>query len=190
LYACKAAAFGVLTGIVTVFDIEFGLENGTTYNSFVIHGDKVALVDSSHEKFRDQYWAALSKIIDPSKIDYLIVSHTEPDHSGLTYDLLEKNPDVTIVGTKVALQFLENLAHRPFKRLQVKSGDSLDLGKGHILDFINAPNLHWPDTIFTYDRASQVLFTCDAFGMHYCSSETLDEDLTTLLPHFRFIMIA
>jgi len=168
------------------FDIEFGLENGTTYNSFVIHGDKVALVDSSHEKFRDQYWAALSKIIDPSKIDYLIVSHTEPDHSGLTYDLLEKNPDVTIVGTKVALQFLENLAHRPFKRLQVKSGDSLDLGKGHILDFINAPNLHWPDTMFTYDRASQVLFTCDAFGMHYCSSETLDEDLTTLLPHFRF----
>ncbi|MDC0831833.1 diflavin flavoprotein [Geitlerinema sp. CS-897] len=168
------------------FDIEFGLQNGTTYNSFLVRGDKIALVDTSHEKFRQLYLDTLKGEIDPANIDYLVISHTEPDHSGLVRDVLELAPNATVVGAKVAIQFLENLIHRPFDRLVVKNGDTLDLGNGHVLEFVNAPNLHWPDTIFSYDRHTQVMFTCDAFGMHYCSDATYDEDLHKIEPDFRF----
>lgn len=168
------------------FDIEFGLQNGTTYNSFLIRGDKVALVDTSHAKFRQLYLDTLKGAIDPAEIDYLVVSHTEPDHSGLVADLLALNPKITVVASKVAIQFLENLIHQPFSKLLVKSGESLDLGQGHVLEFLNAPNLHWPDTIFTYDHGTQTLYTCDAFGMHYCSDDLFDEDLGAIEPDFRF----
>ncbi|MGF1457829.1 MAG: diflavin flavoprotein [Leptolyngbyaceae cyanobacterium] len=168
------------------FDIEFGLQNGTTYNSFIIRGEKTALVDTSHAKFRDLYLDALKAQIDPAELDYIVISHTEPDHSGLVRDVLTLAPKATVVGAKVALQFLDDLVHQPFERLQVKSGEQLDLGNGHVLEFVNAPNLHWPDTIFTYDHQSQVLFTCDAFGLHYCSDAVYDEDLAAISPDFRF----
>ena len=168
------------------FDIEFGLQNGTTYNSFLIRGEKIALVDTSHEKFRQLYLDTLKGLIDPTTIDYLIISHTEPDHSGLVRDVLQLAPQVTVVGAKVAIQFLEDLVHQPFKRLVVKNGDQLDLGKGHVLEFVNAPNLHWPDTIFSYDAGTQVIFTCDAFGLHYCSERTFDEDLGAIEADYRF----
>ena len=168
------------------FDIEFGLQNGTTYNSYLIQADKVALVDSSHEKFRQQYLDLLTGLIDPTQIDYLIVSHTEPDHSGLVKDILQLAPNITVVATKVALQFLDNFVHQPFERIQVKSGDRLDLGQGHNLEFVSAPNLHWPDTMLTYDPATQTLFTCDVFGMHYCSDALFDEDLGKLEPDYQF----
>ena len=168
------------------FDIEFGLQNGTTYNSFLIQGEKIALVDTSHEKFRQLYLDTLAGLIDPSKLDYLIVSHTEPDHSGLVKDILELAPNVTVVGSKVAIQFLENWLHQPFQKQIVKGGDTLDLGNGHVLEFLIAPNLHWPDTIFTYDGKTQVLYTCDAFGMHYCDDHTFDEDLELLEEDFKY----
>jgi flavorubredoxin/flavin reductase (DIM6/NTAB) family NADH-FMN oxidoreductase RutF len=168
------------------FDIEFGLQNGTTYNSFLIRGEKTALVDTSHEKFRQLYLDTLKGQINPAEIDYLIISHTEPDHSGLVKDVLQLAPQVTVVGSKVAIQFLEDFVHQPFERLIVKNGDKLDLGNGHVLEFVNAPNLHWPDTIFTYDAGTQVMFTCDAFGLHYCSDSTFDEDLRAIEPDYRF----
>jgi flavorubredoxin/flavin reductase (DIM6/NTAB) family NADH-FMN oxidoreductase RutF len=168
------------------FDIEFGLQNGTTYNSYIIRGEKVALVDTSHAKFRQLYLDALTGLIDPKEIDYLIISHTEPDHSGLVKDVLALAPQATVVGAKVAIKFLEDLVHQPFKQQLVKSGDTLDLGNGHVIEFVNAPNLHWPDTIFSYDRGTQILYTCDAFGMHYCSDSTYDEDLAAIEPDYRF----
>lgn len=168
------------------FDIEFGLQNGTTYNSFLIRGEKTALVDTSHEKFRQLYLNTLKGLINPTEIDYLIISHTEPDHSGLVKDVLQLAPQVTVVGSKVAIQFLEDMVHQPFNRLIVKNGDKLDLGNSHILEFVNAPNLHWPDTIFSYDAGTQVIFTCDAFGLHYCSDSTFDEDLSVIEPDYRF----
>lgn len=168
------------------FDIEFGLQNGTTYNSYVIKGEKNALVDTSHAKFKDLYFAELEKVIDPQTIDYLIISHTEPDHSGLAKDLLAIAPDITVVASKVAIQFLEGFVHQDFKRQIVKNGDQLDIGNGHIFEFINAPNLHWPDTIFSYDHGTNTLFTCDAFGLHYCSADLYDEDLKAISPDYRF----
>ena len=168
------------------FDIEFGLQNGTTYNSFLIRGEKTALVDTSHEKFRQLYLDILKGQINPADIDYLIISHTEPDHSGLVKDVLELAPKAMVVGAKVAISFLKDLVHRPFESTVVKNGDTLDLGNGHRLEFVSAPNLHWPDTIFTYDHKTQTLFTCDAFGMHYCSDALFDEDLEAISPDFRF----
>ncbi len=167
------------------FDIEFALTNGTTYNSFLVRGEKTALIDTSHEKFHDLYFKTLTGLIDPNDIDYLIISHTEPDHSGLVKDLLAMNPEIVVVGAKVALQFLDDFVHRNYKRQMVKSGEKLDLGNGHVLEFISAPNLHWPDTIFTYDASTQTLFTCDAFGMHYCDDHTYDEDLELISADYR-----
>ncbi|MBW4466520.1 MAG: diflavin flavoprotein [Pegethrix bostrychoides GSE-TBD4-15B] len=162
------------------FDIEFELRNGTTYNSFLIRGEKTALIDTSHAKFHDLYLNQLTQLINPAEIDYLVISHTEPDHSGLVRELLTLAPQATVVGSKVAIQFLEDLVHHPFKRQIVKNGDCLDLGNGHELEFVSAPNLHWPDTILTYDHKTQSLFTCDVFGMHYCDDSPYDEDLTLL----------
>jgi flavorubredoxin/flavin reductase (DIM6/NTAB) family NADH-FMN oxidoreductase RutF len=167
------------------FDIEFALENGTTYNAFLIRGEKTALVDTSHEKFRELFLPELQRLIDPKAIDYLIVSHTEPDHSGLIKDLLALNPEIIVYAAKVAHQFLGELVHQPYNQVQVKSGDKLDLGHGHLLEFCTAPNLHWPDTIFTYDHKTQHLFTCDAFGMHFCDDHLYDEDLELITPDYK-----
>lgn len=168
------------------FDIEFGLQNGTTYNSYVVKGEKNALIDTSHAKFKDLYFDELKKVIDPQDIDYLIISHTEPDHSGLVKDLLDIAPHITVVASKVAIQFLEGFVHKEFERQVVKNGDQLDIGNGHIFEFVNAPNLHWPDTIFSYDHGTNILFTCDAFGLHYCSADIYDQDLDAISPDYRF----
>ncbi|GMH33319.1 hypothetical protein BSKO_01153 [Bryopsis sp. KO-2023] len=170
------------------FDIEFGLENGTTYNSYLIFGEKTALVDASHEKFEGLYLEALKKELEERgrKIDYIIVSHTEPDHSGLIPAVLDMYPDAVVAGSKVCLQFLEGLTHRPFTPQVVKGGSTIDLGEEHVLEFVMAPNLHWPDTMFSYDRASGIMFTCDAFGMHYCTEDPFDSHLKDIESHYRF----
>ncbi|MFM7676112.1 MAG: diflavin flavoprotein [Synechococcus sp.] len=174
------------------FDIEFGLRNGTTYNSFLVRGAQTALIDTSHLKFADTWLPLLEEQIDPLQIDTLIVSHTEPDHSGLIGHLIDRNPDIEIVASKVAIQFLENQVHRPFRSRAVKSGDSLDLGTNpdsgvaHRFEFLSAPNLHWPDTIFSFDHGTGILYTCDAFGLHYCSDDVFDVDPGAIAPDFRF----
>ena len=174
------------------FDIEFGLRNGTTYNAFLVRGERTALIDTSHAKFRDTWVPLLKEQIDPKAIDHLIVSHTEPDHSGLIGDLIDLNPDIEIVGSKVAIQFLKDQVHRPFNSKAVKTGDELDLGTNpdsgvqHRFEFLSAPNLHWPDTIFSFDHGSGILYTCDAFGLHYCSDELFDTDPGAIAPDFRF----
>jgi len=172
------------------FDIEFGLENGTTYNAYLIFGaDKTALVDASHEKFSALFMSALRdalKAAGRTSIDYIFVSHTEPDHSFLVPAVLDEHPDAVVCGSKVCLQFLKGLSHRTFKEQAVKGGDKIDLGGGHVVEFVMAPNLHWPDTMFSFDHATGVMFTCDAFGMHYCSEDAYDVDLKAILPHYRF----
>ncbi len=174
------------------FDIEFGLRNGTTYNSFLIQGEQTALIDTSHVKFSASWINLLSKQIKVTDINYLIVSHTEPDHSGLIPNLLKLNPKIEIIGSKVAIQFLQDQVHQSFNARAVKSGDKLDLGVNpktgisHRFEFLSAPNLHWPDTIFSFDHGTGILFTCDAFGLHYCSDDLFDSNAEVIAPDFRF----
>jgi flavorubredoxin/flavin reductase (DIM6/NTAB) family NADH-FMN oxidoreductase RutF len=174
------------------FDIEFGLRNGTTYNAFLVRGERTALIDTSHLKFEATWLPLLEEQIDPLEIDHLIVSHTEPDHSGLIGHLLERNPEIEIVASKVAIQFLADQVHRPFRSRAVKSGEELELGVNptsgvqHRFEFLSAPNLHWPDTIFSFDHGTGILYTCDAFGLHYCGDDLFDVDPGAIAPDFRF----
>jgi len=160
-------------GLVT-FDIVMETKYGTTYNSYFINAEKKAVVETTKERFWPTYLDKIKQVIDPSEIEYIIVDHTEPDHSGNIKNLLSVAPDATVVGSANAIKFLNDLVGVEFKSLIVKDGDTLDLGN-KTLRFINALNLHWPDAIYTWLEEDQVLFTCDSFGCHYCNEAMYDD---------------
>lgn len=161
---------GVLDYNIRTFDIVMQTEYGTTYNSYFINAEKKALIELAKEKFSKTYIEKLRKVTDPSEIQYIILDHTEPDHSGSLKLLLELAPSATVVGSGNAIRYLEDIVNKPFKSLVVKHGDKLDLGN-KTLSFIAAPNLHWPDSMYTLLIEDKVLFTCDSFGAHYCTEE-------------------
>lgn len=167
---------GILDPDIRVFDIVMSTEHGSTYNSYFINATKKTVVDTAKEKFSRTYISKLKQVTDPAEISYIILSHTEPDHSGSLRQLLDLAPQAFVVGSGNAIRYLSDIVNRPFKSLVVKDGDTLDLGN-RTLKFISAPNLHWPDTMFTYLAEDRILFTCDAFGAHYCTEEIFD-DLT------------
>lgn len=164
---------GVQDEPLRVFDIVMHTPYGTSYNAYLINGtEKSALVETVKLGFSDTYFKAIEEIMPISDIDYLIINHTEPDHAGTIPLLLEKNPGLTLVGTNSALTFVAQIINRDFSSKAVKKGDELDLG-GRVLQFHPMPNLHWPDTMFTFDTLSKSLFTCDAFGAHYAFDAVL-----------------
>jgi len=147
---------------------------GTTYNSYFINADRKAVIETVKEKFWPEYEAKLRSLMNPKEIEYIVMNHTEPDHSGCVGKLLELAPDAVIVGTGNAIRYLKDLTTVPFKSIQVKDGDELDLGN-KTLRFISAPNLHWPDTMYSYLVEERVLFTCDSFGAHYADDRMFDD---------------
>lgn len=159
---------GVLDYDIRTFDIVMTTEFGTTYNSYFINANKKALVEVAKEKFSDVYLKKLRSLTNPEDISYIILDHTEPDHSGSLGTLLKLAPSAVVVGSGNAIRYLEDIVNFPFNSLVVKDGDTLDLGN-KTLKFIAAPNLHWPDSIYTYLVEDKVLFSCDSFGAHYCS---------------------
>ena len=159
---------GVLDYDIRTFDIVMHTNFGTTYNSYFIDARKKTIVDLAKAKFSDVYLSKLREVTDPAEIEYIIVNHTEPDHSGSLRLLLELAPEATVVGSGNAIRYLEDIVNVPFRSMVVRHGDELDLGD-MTLRFIAAPNLHWPDTIYTLLEEDGVLFTCDSFGAHYCS---------------------
>jgi len=161
---------GVLDFEIRTFDIVMQTIYGTTYNSYFINAEKKAIIDVAKEKFSETYLCKLRSVTNPEEIKYIILDHTEPDHSGSLKLLLELAPSATVVGSGNAIRYLEDIVNVPFKSLVVKDGDTLDLGN-KTLRFISAPNLHWPDSIYTLLVEDKVLFTCDSFGAHYCSSD-------------------
>ncbi len=168
---------GILDRNIVTFDIVMETRYGTTYNSYFINAEKKAVIDTAKESFKDLYIEKLREVVDPKEIEYIIISHTEPDHSGSLKYLLKINPYATVYGSRQAINYLNEIIGRPFKYNIVKDNDILSLGN-KTLKFISAPNLHWPDTIYTYLEEDGLLFTCDSFGAHYCSDEMFDDLIT------------
>ena len=176
---------GVLDRDIVTFDVVMETVYGTTYNSYFINAEKKAIVETTKEKFWDVYIEKIRQVTDPSAIEYIILNHTEPDHSGNLMRLLELAPDATVVGTGNAIRYLEDLFNQGFKHMQVKDGDSLDLGN-KTLRFIGAPNLHWPDSMYTYLEEDCLLFTCDSFGAHYCDEKMFDNKVGDFSDAFKY----
>jgi flavorubredoxin len=167
---------GALDEDLATFDIVMETRYGTTYNSYFIDADKKTVIDTVKLNFSDLYLNKLKQLADHAKIEYIITNHTEPDHSGSIGRLLEIYPDATVVGSGQALNYLQEMIERPFKSIKVKDGDTLSLGN-KTLRFTGAPNLHWPDTIYTYLEEEKILFTCDSFGAHYCDDKIFDDKI-------------
>ena len=176
---------GVLDYDIRTFDIVMTTEFGTTYNSYFINAVKKAIIEVAKEKFSDVYLKKLKSVTDPNEIQYIILDHTEPDHSGSLQLLLEIAPSATVVGSGNAIRYLQDMLNVPFRSLVVKDGDTLDLGN-KLLRFISAPNLHWPDSIFTYLVEDRTLFTCDSFAAHYCDQEMYSTLSTEYLEAFKY----
>ena len=165
---------GVLDFDIKVFDIVMETKYGTTYNSYFIDAEKKAVVETVKEKFADEFLGKVKMLTNPSEISYIIMDHTEPDHSGSLARLLELAPQAVVVGSGQAIKYLQDMHPIKFDYLVVKDGDELSLGN-KTLKFISAPNLHWPDSIYTYLVEEKVLFTCDSFGAHFCHNEMYDD---------------
>ena len=169
---------GILDDTLRVFDIIMYTEFGTTYNSYVYKaGDKTILFETAKAKYFDEYLKELEEITDVRKIDYLVVSHTEPDHAGSVERLLELNPGLKVIATPTAVSFLKNIVNRDFCSIAVKDGQEMKIGT-LTLRFLHVPNLHWPDTMYTYLEEEQILVTCDSFGSHYAFPEIVSGKVT------------
>ena len=165
---------GVLDHDIITFDIVMETKYGTTYNSFFIDAEKKAVIETVKEKYWPEFKEKLLSLTDPSEIEYIVCNHTEPDHSGSLKHLLEIAPNATVVGSGQALTYLGEMMDRSFKSLKVRDGDLVDLGNKS-LRVIGAPNLHWPDSIYTYLEEEGLLFTCDSFGAHYANELMFDD---------------
>lgn len=169
---------GIVDDSLRVFDIIMYTEFGTTYNSYVWKtGDKIVLFETAKEKFFDEYLDKLKELIDITKIDYLVVEHTEPDHAGSIEKLLTYSPQMKIVATGCAIGFLKEIVNRDFTSIAVKDNQRMEIG-GKTLRFLVVPNLHWPDTMYTYIEEEQILVTCDSFGSHYGFHDILVSKVT------------
>lgn len=161
-----------------VFDIIMHTEFGTSYNSYLVKGsEKTAVIETVKLKFIDEFIEKLTSEIDVNDIDYIIVDHTEPDHVGSVEELLKLSPNAKVVGSATAIRFLRAIANTEFESIIVSTNDEIDLGD-KTLQFISAPFLHWPDSMYTYLKEDKVLFTCDSFGSHYAFDEVFISKLT------------
>ena len=166
---------GVLDENLRVFDIIMETDFGTTYNSFALRaGDKTVLFETAKAGFFEEYLEKLQEVIDVTAIDYLVMSHTEPDHAGSLERLLEYSPQMEVLATGCALGFLKEITNREFRGSAIKDGQELAIGD-KTLCFLQVPNLHWPDTMYTYIKEEKILVTCDSFGAHYCLPEVVSD---------------
>jgi len=154
----------------------YSTHRGTTYNAYLIIDKKVALVDTVEHPFAEEMVERIKEVIDPSKIDYIIANHVESDHSGSIKEILKHAPNATVVGTANCKAGLEKHYFCNWKFQTVKTGDTLSLGE-RTLTFLEAPMLHWPDTMFTYIEKDALLLSNDGFGQHLASSKRFDDEV-------------
>jgi flavorubredoxin len=147
---------------------EYSTHKGSSYNSYLIKDEKTVLIDTVWEPFTKEFITNLKKEVDVQKIDYIVINHSEVDHSGALVELMKEIPDTPIYCTKSGARILKGHYHQNWNFVEVKTGDILDIGE-HKLTFIEASMLHWPDTMFTYLSGKNMLFSNDGFGQHYAS---------------------
>jgi flavorubredoxin len=155
---------GVNDNTIDLFEGQYVVPEGISYNSYVILDEKTAVMDTVDSRASGQWLENLKAVLGERKPDYLVISHVEPDHSGSIKRLLEEYPDITLVGNAKTFTMLNNFfgeLHQ--EKTEVKEGDSLPLGK-HILRFFMAPMVHWPEVMVEYEESEKVLFSADAFG--------------------------
>ena len=157
-----------------VFDVIMTTEHGSSFNSYILKGsEKTALFETEKTKFFDDYLREIEQVVPVKEIDYIIMNHTEPDHADGIGELLKLNPDITVYGTAAAINNLKQIMNRDdFKSVIVKNLETLSLGDV-TLEFHALPNLHWPDTMWTYAKEIKTLFPCDSFGSHFATKEVL-----------------
>ncbi len=165
-----------------LFDSLISLPQGTSYNAYLVVGkNKIALIDTVWTPFADLLLSKIGKIVKPEKIDYLVMNHAEPDHSGSIPEVLSAAKNAKLVAMKRGIGMAKVYYDVPDERMfEVKEGDTIDLG-GKTLRFFEAPWLHWPETIFTYLVEHDVLFPCDFFGAHIAVSRLFDDEVDDLL---------
>ncbi len=173
---------GVNDHDIDLFEGHYIVPEGMAYNSYVVKGEKTAVMDSVDGRFAGEWIANVKAACRDKDPDYLVIQHMEPDHSGSIVSFMDEFPDAVIVSSKKAFAMMANFFEgEDFadRRLVVKEGDSLDLG-GHALSFIEAPMVHWPEVIMTYEQTDRVLFSADGFGkfgaLDVCGETGSDDD--------------
>lgn len=162
------------------FEIEYALARGTTANSYLIQADKIALIDPPGETFTKIYLEALQQRLELDKLDYVILGHINPNRAATLKALLELAPQITFVCSNPGAINLRGALENPDLRIIVMRGEeTLDLGKGHHLQFIPTPNPRYPDQLCTYDQQTEILYTDKLFGAHICSDQVFDEGWET-----------
>lgn len=167
---------GVLDPDLVTFDVVMETKYGTTYNSYFVNDEAPTIIETVKERYWEVFETKIKTLTSPEKIKYIILNHTEPDHSGSLKNLLAIAPNATVIGSGNAIRYLNDLLGEPFMYKTVKDGETLSIGK-KTLKFISAPNLHWPDSMYTWLESDQVLFTCDSFGAHYCDERMFDDEV-------------
>lgn len=168
---------GALDPNLRIFDIIMETKFGTSYNSYLLKGSEgIALFETVKEKFFDEHLEKIRSVINLEDINYVVVNHTEPDHAGSVEKILEYAPNATVVGSSLAIKYLSEIINKPFKSKVVKDGETLSLGN-KTLKFYSVPQLHWPDTMYTYVIEDETLVTCDSFGAHYCDERILKSSI-------------
>ena len=156
-------------GIRHFHGLELSTHRGTTYNSYLIVDEKTVLVDTVWDPFRDQLMDNIRQVIDPAKIDIVVANHSEPDHAGSLPAVMNAAPNATLVVSKRGMDSIPGHHHRDWKFQAVKTGDRIKIGASELV-FIEAPMLHWPDSMFTYLAGRNILMPNDAFGQHYATA--------------------
>ena len=147
---------------------EYSTNKGSSYNSYLIRDEKTVLIDTVWAPFSSEFVTNLKKEIDLNKIDYIIMNHSEIDHSGALSELMQEIPSTPIYCTKNGAKIIKGHHHKDWNFIEVKTGDTLDIGKNKLI-FVEARMLHWPDSMMTYMSGENILFSNDAFGQHYAS---------------------
>lgn len=158
------------------FEIEYALSKGTTANSYLIQADKIALIDPPGETFTQKYLDALQQRVDVTRIDYVIIGHVNPNRAATLKALLAIAPQVTFVCSNPgAINLRKALENEDLPVMVMRGEETLDLGRGHNLQFIPTPNPRYPDHLCTYDTQTEILYTDKLFGAHICGDQVFDE---------------